>query len=248
MGGKMACPYCNSDEWKTASLVYRDGLSVNQSKIRGSGIGIGTNGVGIGVGRARMEGYQQSILSVAATPPKKPTASIALWGLLIFSAIGLQPGEMQIVCAIIFVLCAIGILYIIPSQQRKYRVAVEAYANTRMCLRCGRFYRPSNKIENKQDFSDSHDGNSNKVLAIFVLIIAVLAILIMTRIASTKPTSVLSSSVADDSLEGYGDAHLVEFFGQIEGVGVLAKGGEHLGADGDDFAFHRAVLSSQFSV
>ena len=52
------------------------------------------------------------------------------------------------------------------------------------------------------------------------------------------------AAVADDGFKGDGDADLVELFGEIEGVGVLPPGGEHLGADGDDFAFHRAVLSS----
>ena len=47
------------------------------------------------------------------------------------------------------------------------------------------------------------------------------------------------AAVADDGLEGDGDADFVEFLGEIEGVGVLAEGGEHLGADGDDFGFHR---------
>ncbi len=47
------------------------------------------------------------------------------------------------------------------------------------------------------------------------------------------------AAVADDGLEGDGDADLVELFSEIEGVGVLAEGGEHLGADGDDFGFHK---------
>ena len=54
------------------------------------------------------------------------------------------------------------------------------------------------------------------------------------------------AAVADDGLEGYGDSQLVEFFRQIEGIGVLAEGGEHLGADGDDFGFHKG--SSQPSA
>ena len=56
------------------------------------------------------------------------------------------------------------------------------------------------------------------------------------------------AAVADDGLEGDGDADLVELFREIEGVGVLAEGGEHLGADGDDFGFHKnsfSVLSFQ---
>ena len=50
------------------------------------------------------------------------------------------------------------------------------------------------------------------------------------------------AAVADDGFEGDGNAELVEFFREIEGVGVLAEGGEHLGADGDDFTFHKKWL------
>ena len=53
------------------------------------------------------------------------------------------------------------------------------------------------------------------------------------------------AAVADDGFEGDGDAELVELFREVEGVGVLAEGGEHLGADGDDFGFHRAANRCQ---
>jgi hypothetical protein len=53
-------------------------------------------------------------------------------------------------------------------------------------------------------------------------------------------------AVADDGLEGDADADLVEFFGQVEGVGVLAKGGEELGADGDDFTVHGRSFSNDY--
>ena len=44
---------------------------------------------------------------------------------------------------------------------------------------------------------------------------------------------------------------LVELFREVERVGVLAERGEHLGADGDDFGFHKgsfSALSSQLSA
>ncbi len=41
--------------------------------------------------------------------------------------------------------------------------------------------------------------------------------------------------VADDGLEGDGDAEVVEAGGEVEGVGVLTMRREHLGANGDDF-------------
>jgi hypothetical protein len=44
--------------------------------------------------------------------------------------------------------------------------------------------------------------------------------------------------VADDGLEGYLHAEIVEGFGEEEGVGVLPVGREHLGTGGDDFSDH----------
>ena len=44
--------------------------------------------------------------------------------------------------------------------------------------------------------------------------------------------------VADDGLEGDLDAEIVEAVGEVEGVGVLAEGREHLGAGCNDFSDH----------
>jgi hypothetical protein len=41
--------------------------------------------------------------------------------------------------------------------------------------------------------------------------------------------------VADNGLEGYGDAEVIEARGEVEGVGVLPVRRQHLGTDGDDF-------------
>ena len=44
--------------------------------------------------------------------------------------------------------------------------------------------------------------------------------------------------VADDGLERYGDAEVVEARGEVERVGVLTMRREHLGTDGDDLCKH----------
>ena len=44
--------------------------------------------------------------------------------------------------------------------------------------------------------------------------------------------------IADDGLEDDLDAEVVEAFSEVEGVGVLAEGREHLGASGDNFSDH----------
>ena len=72
----------------------------------------------------------------------------------------------------------------------------------------------------------------------------------MRMTMSVRPSAVRMAltrsfaAVADDGFEGDGDADLVELFGEVERVGVLAERGEHLGADGDDFGFHRRQLSA----
>jgi hypothetical protein len=40
------------------------------------------------------------------------------------------------------------------------------------------------------------------------------------------------------SLEGYGNAEVVELLGKEKRVGVLPEGREHLGAGGNDFSDH----------
>ena len=46
-------------------------------------------------------------------------------------------------------------------------------------------------------------------------------------------------AVADDGLEGHGDADFIELFGEIKRVGILAKRGEHFRTDSDDLGFHK---------
>src|SRR6202042_1291925 len=49
--------------------------------------------------------------------------------------------------------------------------------------------------------------------------------------------------VADDGLEGDLYAEVVEAVGEVEGVGVLTEGREHLGTDSDDFSDHVGWVS-----
>jgi len=50
--------------------------------------------------------------------------------------------------------------------------------------------------------------------------------------------------VAHDCFEGDGDADLVEGLGEIEGIGVLPEGGEHLRSGGDYLCDHEAACDS----
>ena len=59
-----------------------------------------------------------------------------------------------------------------------------------------------------------------------------------TRESGFNHTDQVFSTIADNRLEGDSDAQFVELLSEIEGVRVLAKGRQHLGADSDDFGFH----------
>ena len=47
--------------------------------------------------------------------------------------------------------------------------------------------------------------------------------------------------VADDGLEGDGNAEIVEALREIKGVGVLPEGCKHFGAGGDNFGDHMGL-------
>jgi hypothetical protein len=64
----------------------------------------------------------------------------------------------------------------------------------------------------------------------------------MRRKGSADGVDEIFAAIANDGFEGDDNADLVELLRQVEGVGVLTEGGEHLGADGDDFGFHKGRL------
>ena len=58
------------------------------------------------------------------------------------------------------------------------------------------------------------------------------------RMASLAAAVRSSAAVPDDALEAHFDAELVQFFGEVERIGVLTVGREHLRAHGDGFGVH----------
>lgn len=152
------CPLCHSDDWKSANLIYAEGLSTNRSASKGSAFGIGRtslrNGqfqVGVASYSGRSHGASQTLLSSMATPPQERrglTAFLAMlmfafgWAAIaIFSTNGLNQGS--IICSLLAVSILFPLLKLRDRQQRIYKEALDAYTHTRMCQRCGTFYRPT---------------------------------------------------------------------------------------------------------
>jgi hypothetical protein len=148
------CPECGSDDWKAASLVHAQGLSLQNSNTRGRvrGLGLSSNRsvqVGVASYGGRTRGTTQTVTSRMAAPPQASNGLAIFLGLLLlmfglaavneFAAHGVD--LMAVVSAS---LAALSVPLIIRSKQRQqetYTAAMEDYAATRMCQRCGTFYR-----------------------------------------------------------------------------------------------------------
>jgi hypothetical protein len=147
----MACPRCQSEDWKLASLVYNEGRSSIETKSNGAGIGISGGGIGAGIGGATTSGTQQTVLSKLAAPPDDFVAVVFLMGGIVF-------GFLWIICFLdwiifndnlvivlwCFFLLAIGC--IVGAFKRmdspKCHIAMEKWSKKRLCQRCGTFYDP----------------------------------------------------------------------------------------------------------
>jgi hypothetical protein len=76
----MTCPNCGSDQWKSASLVHKEGSSTSNSTTVGIGL---SSGASVGIGLGSTSGTVQSEASRMAAPP----ATFVKTGLCIFAAV-----------------------------------------------------------------------------------------------------------------------------------------------------------------
>ena len=150
----MACPKCESDDWKSASFVYKSGISninINTSTI-GAGAGIGTGGIGIGGGLASSssDGTQQTRLSFETTPPIQPknNAGTTFWIIAIIismiagNKMGSPTGLIVIISACVWYYTSIA-----PRVEDEFNVSLRDYneklfrwESTKVCQRCGQLY------------------------------------------------------------------------------------------------------------
>jgi hypothetical protein len=79
------CPSCFGTEWKAASLLYAEGLSITGSQTNGGFVALGRSNqhwqAGCGGYHGRTHGASQTLLSAQATPPK-PTNVAAVFAVL----------------------------------------------------------------------------------------------------------------------------------------------------------------------
>ena len=63
--------------------------------------------------------------------------------------------------------------------------------------------------------------------------------------ASSAASTRCSRRIADDRLEDDFNPELVQMFGEIKGIGVLAEGSQQLRANGDDLGVHASSLNEK---
>jgi hypothetical protein len=152
------CPRCHSSDWKAASLLYREGISISRGRIKGAAIGIGRTGVWGGqtsvIGgaiRGKTFGTSQTMLSQMAAPPKRRRGIRIILGVLVIlfgcgavvNVVGGNIDQGSILAGLVAVCLLVAFLRVRQSHQRDYDEAVEAYESMRMCQRCGTFYEAS---------------------------------------------------------------------------------------------------------
>jgi len=130
----MACPGCGSDQWKSASLVHKEGASTSES----TSVGVGLSSTGsVGVGGASTSGTQQTELSKLATPLATFVKTTrCLIAALITGVFGFAASWWWWLTA----LCVVGVVFFYRSESKEDDVLTERYKNTRVCTRCGTFY------------------------------------------------------------------------------------------------------------
>ena len=130
----MTCPNCGYEQWKSASMVHKEGASTLTS----TSVGVGVSTGGIGVGSVSTSGEQQTELSKRARPPETFVwTTRCLFGAIIAVVLGFAAATFWWAVAAVLVV-ALVLLY--RSESKEDDVLTDRYKNTRVCTRCGTFY------------------------------------------------------------------------------------------------------------
>lgn len=136
----MACPHCDSDDWKLASLVYQSGLTHVDTSTTAVGVGFTDDGMDPGVGVGDTVGTHQTELSRLAAPPIGYRWTTALIKTCLFFAV---LGWLFTEGLYLFAVISGGIaLLLAPLEYRQHRNAMTTWERTRVCQCCGTFYFP----------------------------------------------------------------------------------------------------------
>lgn len=140
-----ACPECQSDQLKKASLVNEEGTGVTV------GVGVSTHG-SIGVGG----GVTTSALALRCAPPKEKTNTISyatgfsyiLW-LIPFLIANNQTESISAISTFWKIWFVAGLIVAArysfrdsAASQQLHARAMEEYNRTYICTRCGTFSKP----------------------------------------------------------------------------------------------------------
>jgi hypothetical protein len=155
----MTCPECGSDDWKSASLVYKAGLAdidTNTTAI-GAGVGLGSNGAaaGVGVGVGSTSGKQQTKLSLDSTPPEEPKDNQGTIYWVIAIVLALMIGAQSDLIGGIVLIGSIILWQSLKGEIKKdygkrlgeYKRKLRQWEATRVCQRCGLLYLPDDFVE-----------------------------------------------------------------------------------------------------
>jgi len=128
------CPACGSNQWKSAQLVHKEGLSHVNTTTNNLGIGIGGSHIGVGASRGKTKGIIQSEISKGAAPPEDNSWFTAcIGGLIVTLVLGLF-AHFWWFFSFIFLL---GIILSSKSHSQERTNALKEYESKRICQRCG---------------------------------------------------------------------------------------------------------------
>jgi hypothetical protein len=132
------CPSCFGTDWKAASLLYAEGLSITGGQTNGGFVAVGRNGqhwqAGGGGYSGRTSGVSQTLLSAKATPPKAANVhvffAVLFVAFLVACPFNLDGGAM--VPITLAILSGGSLMLCIKTQrkeQARFERATESYAS-----------------------------------------------------------------------------------------------------------------------
>lgn len=141
----LACPKCSSNDARSLSLIYREGLSIinTQTTSFGSAMGSG-GGTAFGSSSGTTTGRQQSVLSRQAAPPAKK--GWILWSILVVAfglgAVGgmVHPGIGTVFAIAIAVVSARMVMRARTFNAEEYPGLYQQWERSFMCNRCGEVF------------------------------------------------------------------------------------------------------------
>ena len=185
----MSCPKCESDDWKSASFVYKSGISnikLNTSTIAaGAGIDLGGIGIGGGVASSNSNGTQQSRLSLESTPPVEPKEGMGPFLFILTIIISIMFGSLTSSQGGWFFLITgfMVIASLTPKFKKDFNTRLWNYNKnltrwkvTRVCQRCGQLYFPEDFYCNDEE-EVSNNIKASKLWTIFMPMLWVIFII-----------------------------------------------------------------------